>query len=196
MTNAKVLQTYFGAILLTLIACGLYFGIVGTTDDHVLVLLRVTARAAFLVLLVVFIARPLRQLFRTPATLALLKNRARIGLVFAGIHTGHLMLLVHRARTTPDFQLSVTENALGAFVYAFMFAMVVTTFRVPARAIGPRAWRMLHKTGLYALTVVFAATQLPQPLDDLSDVSWWLIALLAVALVIRMTAFFAKRQKA
>ena len=193
MTNAKVLQSYLGALLLTLIASGLYLGIEGVSDDNIGLLLRLTARAAFIVLLVVFIARPLRQLLRKPFTLALLKNRARIGLAFAGIHTGHLLLLVYRAREIPDFQLSVADNAFGAFVYALMFAMVVTTFRAPARAIGPRAWRILHKTGLYVLTAVFAQTQLPRSLEDLSGVSWWLVGALAIALVIRLTAFFARR---
>ena len=152
-------------------------------------------RVAFLVLLVVFVARPLRQLLRTPSTLALLRNRARIGLAFAGVHTGHLLLLVYRAREFANFQLSVAENAIGAFVYALMFAMVVTTFRAPARAIGPRAWRVLHKTGLYVLTAIFAQTQLPRSLDDLSGLNWWLVAALAAALVIRLTAFFARRAK-
>ena len=193
MDNAKVLQAYVGSLVVTLIACALFLGIAGTTDDNLLFLLRLTARAAFVVLLLVFVARPLRQLFRTSATLALLKNRARIGLVFAGIHTAHLMLLVHRAQTTPDFRLSVAENAIGAFVYALMFAMVITTFRSTARAIGPRAWRVLHKTGLYVLTAVFAQTQLPRSLDELSDVNWWLVVLLAAALIIRLTAFFARR---
>ena len=195
MTNARVLQTYLGAIVLTLVASGLYLGVNGVSDDNIGLLLRLTARAAFLVLLVVFVARPLRQLFRAPFTLVLLKNRARIGLAFAGIHTGHLLLLVYKAREIPDFQLSVAENAIGAFVYALMFAMVVTTFRAPARAIGPRAWRILHKTGLYVLTAAFAQTQLPRSLDDLSGVSWWLVAALAIALVIRLTAFLAKRSE-
>ncbi len=195
ITNTKVLITWLGALAVTLIASGLYLGFAGVHEESVLVLLRATARAAFLVLLVVFIARPLRQLLRTPFTLALLKNRARLGLAFAGIHTGHLMLLIHSARTTPDFQLSVAGNVLGAFVYLLMFAMVVTTFRAPARAIGPRAWRVLHKTGLYVLTAVFAQTQLPRSLDNLSDVNWWLVAALAAALVIRLTAFFARRPK-
>lgn len=194
MSNAKVLVTYLGALVLTLIASGLYLGLAGADDDNILLLLRVTARAAFLVLLVVFVARPLRQLFRTPGTLALLRNRARIGLTFAGIHTGHLLLLVYRALEIPDFRLSVAENAIGAFAYALMFAMVITTFRAPARAIGPRSWRILHKTGLYVLTAVFAQTQLPSSLDDLSGVNWWLAAVLAAALVIRLTAFFARQR--
>ncbi len=195
MTNAKVVLSYLGALALTLIASGLYLWVAGAVDDNIRLLLRVTARLAFIVLLVVFIARPLRQLFRTPFTLALLRNRARIGLAFAGIHTGHLLLLVYRAMEIPGFELSVAENAIGAFVYALMFAMVITTFRAPARAIGPRAWRILHKTGLYVLTAVFAQTQLPRSLDDLSGMNWWLAAALAAALVIRLTAFFARRRE-
>ena len=196
MTDARALRTFLGALALTLVACGLFLLVVGASDANFRRLLRLTARVAFLVLLVVFVARPLRQLVRTPFTLALLRNRAGIGLAFAGIHTGHLLLLVYRAREVPDFQLGVAENTLGALVSALMFAMVVTTFRAPARAIGPRPWRVLHKTGLYVLTAVFAQTQLPRSLDDLPQANWWLFVLLAVALVIRLTAFFARRPKA
>lgn len=194
MNNRKLLQVYLGAFLFTVLACALFLAMAGATDDNIRLILRVTAHAAFLVLLVVFVARPLRQLVRTPLTLALLRNRALIGLTFAGIHTGHLMLVLYRASSVPDFQLSVAENALGAIVYALIFAMVITTFRGPARAIGPRAWRVLHKTGLYVTMVAFAQTQLPRSLDDLSGMNWWLASLLVVALVIRLTAFFARRR--
>jgi hypothetical protein len=71
--------------------------------------------------------------------------------------------------------------------------MLITTFSGPRRLIGPTACRILHKVGLYWVTAVFAQTQLPQSWSDLSDLNWWLEALLLVVLVIRLTAFFTRR---
>ena len=73
-----------------------------------------------------------------------------------------------------------------------MYAMLLTTFRAPRRALGPRAWRVLHKLGLFWLTYAFSQTQLPRSTEDLSGMNWWLVSLLGMALVIRLTAFFAK----
>jgi uncharacterized membrane protein YfhO len=74
--------------------------------------------------------------------------------------------------------------------------MLITSFDRPARAIGRKAWKVLHKAGLFWLVFAFAQTQLPDSLDDLSGMNWWLVALIVLALVIRMTAFFAKFQRA
>jgi len=51
MSNLKILRIFLGA-----------------TDDSIRLLLRLTARIAFLVLLVIFVAWPSQQLFRTPFT--------------------------------------------------------------------------------------------------------------------------------
>lgn len=192
MTDRRVLGTFLGAFALTLVVCGAFLAIAGASEENVRLLLRVTARIAFILLLAVFIARPLREMVRTPLTLSLLRNRALLGVAFAGVHTGHLAMLLIRARLFPDFDLVVSRNVPGALTYLLIYAMLLTTFRVPKRKIGPRPWRALHKLGLFWLTYVFAQTQLPNSLDNLADTNWWLLALLAVALVIRLTAFIAK----
>ena len=194
MTDKKILQTFLAATALTLIACALYIGLAGTSDDNIRLLLRLSGRCAFLLLLVIFVARPLRQLFQTPVTQSLLRNRPMLGVTFAGIHTAHLLVLIYRARQVPDFELSVAANLLGALTYAVIFAMLITTFSGPRRALGPKAWKVLHRFGLYWLTGFFTQTQLPRSLDDLSEMNWWLSSLIALALLTRLTAFFARRR--
>jgi len=191
VTDRAVAATFVGATLATLVLCALYLVGAGASDDNIRLLLRVTARVAFLLLLVVFVVRPLRQMFRASYTATLLRIRPLVGVAFAGVHTAHLCMLVYRARTVADFELGVVDNLPGALTYAMIFAMVLTTFSGPRRALGPQAWRVLHKIGLYWVTLVFAQTQLPDSLDDLGDMNWWLVAVLVAALVIRMTAFFA-----
>jgi DMSO/TMAO reductase YedYZ heme-binding membrane subunit len=192
VSDRRVLGAFLGTAILTLAACGLFLAAAGSSEENLRLLLRLTARVAFVMLLAVFVARPLHELIRTPLTRALLRNRALVGVAFAGVHTAHLVLLVYRVQQFPDFDLLVPRNVLGALTYLLMYAMVVTTFRAPKRALGPQSWRVLHRLGLFWLTAVFAQTQLPPSLDDLSGMNWWLMSLLAAALVIRLTAFFAK----
>ena len=192
MSDRRVLGVLVGAFALTLAASGLFLAAAGMSEDNLRLLLRLTAKIAFIILLAVFVARPLREMIRTPLTLGLLRNRALIGVAFAGVHTAHLALLVLRVELYPDFELLIARNVPGALTYVMMYAMVLTSFRGPKRALGPRAWRALHKLGLFWLTYAFSQTQLPRSIDDLSGMNWWLVSLLAAALIIRLTAFLAK----
>jgi hypothetical protein len=197
MTNdRRTLIQFVASAVLVSAACVIYLGTAGWTDDNTRLLLRLTARLAFVVLLLVFMARPLRDLIKTPLTAALLKNRKQVGVTFAGIHSAHMALIIYHARHASDFELSLVSNLPGLFVYVVIYLMLITSFSGPARAIGPKAWRILHKAGLFLTTAVFAQMQLPESLDDLSEVNWGLLGLLVFALFVRGTAFFARRKKA
>lgn len=197
MTNdRRTLVQFVASTALVAAACVAYFAAAGLADDSIRLLLRLTARVAFVVLLLVFIARPLRDLIKTPLTLALLKNRKLLGVTFAGIHTVHMTLIFYRARQVPDFEFSLAGNLPGMVTYVVIYLMLITSFSGPAKAIGPKAWRILHKTGLFLITAVFAQTQLPRSMDDFAEVNWGLVGLLIFALLVRATAFFGTRMKA
>ncbi|MDH3350650.1 MAG: hypothetical protein OEM60_15020 [Gammaproteobacteria bacterium] len=172
-----------------------WLAVSGTSDDNVRLLLRLSARAAFLVLLLIFIARPLRQLIATPATAKLLQNRRLLGIAFTGIHTAHLGLIFYRARVIPDFDLNISESLLGALTYLVIYLMFLTSFDATARALGRSNWRVLHKVGLYWVFVAFLPTLLPDSLGQLAGANGFIILLAAVAIVTRLTAFLASRQR-
>jgi len=171
-----------------------YLALAGVSDESMGVVLRLSAQTAFVVLLVVFIARPLRQLVATPTTAVLSRNRRLLGITFAGVHTAHLGLLVFWANQNPDFELNLTANYLGALTYLVIFLMLITSYDRPARAIGPGNWKILHKVGLYLVFASFLQTQVPRSLDQLADANWWFITTITIAIVIRLTAFFARRR--
>jgi DMSO/TMAO reductase YedYZ heme-binding membrane subunit len=193
-SNQRNISVFLATTGMTGIAAAAYLGLTGVNEESLGVALRLSARIAFIVLIAVFIARPLRQLVATPATTTLLRNRRLLGITFAGIHSAHLGLLIFWANVNPDFDLSLTRNHLGVVTYLVIYAMLVTSFDRPARALGPRNWKILHKVGLFWLFWSFSLTQLPRSLDALDEANWWLISLIAIALVIRLTAFFAKRR--
>ncbi len=196
MTNDRRTLIQFVASTALVSAAGLaYLNTAGWTDDNIRLLLRLTARLAFVVLMLVFVARPLRELIKTPLSLALLQNRKQIGVTFAGIHTAHMALIIYRARQVSDYEFSIADNLAGMFTYVVIYLMLITSFSGPARAIGPKAWRILHKAGLFLVLGVFAQTQLPESFDELGEVNWGIVGLLIFVLLVRGTAFFAKRGK-
>ena len=194
--NQRNLAVFAAAIGVTLLASAAYLGVAGVTDDNIRILLRASARLAFVVLLLAFVARPLRQLLPSPATATLLANRRLIGIAFAGIHTAHAMLILYRAQQIPSFDFAPSASIPGLLTYGIIYLMLITSFDRPARAIGRKAWKVLHKAGLYWLVFAFTQTQLPDSLNDLSGMNWWLVSLIVLAFVIRMTASFAKFQRA
>ena len=195
-SDRRTLVQFLASTTLVAAACVAYLAAAGLADDDIRLLLRLTAQVAFVVLLLVFIARPLRDLIKTPLTLTLLKNRKQLGVTFAGIHTVHMTLIFYRAQQISDFEFSLASNLLGMVTYVVIYLMLITSFSGPAKAIGPKAWRILHKAGLFLVTAVFAQTQLPRSMDDLADANWALIGLLIFALLVRVTAFFGNRKKA
>lgn len=187
----------WGVFLSSAAAIGLgsiiYLTMTGVSDENIRLLLRLSARIAFVLLLVIFVASPLRQLFKTPFTAMLLRNRRLLGIAFAGVHSAHLGLIIYRARIVADFDFTVGANLTGAFTYFVILLMFITSFNATAKMLGPRNWRALHKLGLFWLFAAFSQTQLPEPIDNWNGVNWTLIALIIAALVIRLTAFLAKR---
>jgi sulfoxide reductase heme-binding subunit YedZ len=195
-SNQRNWVVFFAAIAATSIVSALFLGTAGSSDENVLIALRLSARLAFIVLLVIFIARPLQQMFATPFTAKLLRNRRLLGVTFTGIHTAHLGLIIYRAQVNSNFEILVYDNLLGMLTYTIIAVMFATSFNATARMLGAKNWRILHTIGLYWLVGAFAQTQLPDSLDHLADVNWLLIGLIFAALVIRSTAFLAGRRKA
>ena len=195
-SSSKNILIIVSVTAVTALAVLLYLDGVGADDESLRVMLRLTARLAFLVYLLVFIARPLRQLVRTNATRWLLSERRSFGLAMASIHFVHMALIVYRASYSPEFEFEFPNQIIGSIIYGLMLLMVITSFERPARMIGPRNWRRLHKTGLYALGIAFLSTLLPEERSELLDVErLWFVVLTAGAVFIRLTAYFALRNR-
>ena len=181
-------------MLLVLLVTGglpaLWLGSVPMTDENIRVPLRLTAQLAFALYLVVLIARPLQQLLRSDSTAALLRNRRLVGVAFATTMTSHLGLIVLRftSQPEPDFMFGIG----GAAVYAVFYLMLITSFDAPRKAISPKAWKFLHRTGLVLAAFIFG---LPHSFEDLSDPDYLKYGIpFAIALLIRITAWQRSRQ--
>ena len=194
-TDQRTAATWLTAVMLTGIAAAALHVMDGLSLESLDFTLRASGRVAFLVLIVVFATRPLQELLRKPWTARLLRNRRQFGVAFAGIHSAHLGLIVYKAYLVPEFTLAGILNLPAAVVYVLMFAMLATSFTGPARALGPRAWKVLHKTGLFVLVIAFLDSQVPKQLDQLEIVNAILIGLAVLAILARVGAFLRRRRQ-
>ena len=112
------------------------------------VLLAVRGALPFFV--VAFTASSLAVLWPGSTTRWLLANRRYFGLTFAFGMAWHFAFVgyffaafgVHLNRTV------ITLDLIGA---SFLLALTLTSFRWASRRLGTKAWRRLHKTGVYAV---------------------------------------------
>ena len=185
-SNQQNWTVFIAALATGLLASVAFFSAVGVTDDNLRIALRLTARTSFVILLLVFVARPAHQLFVKPFTSRLLRRRRLLGIAFAGMHTAHLFLIFYRLNISEDFALAA-KNIPGAFVYLLILAMFVTSFNSTTRMLGPRNWKILHTTGLYVIFIAFAQREIPRSLETAGSANWLLTTLALAAVLLRVT---------
>jgi sulfoxide reductase heme-binding subunit YedZ len=184
-------QVFFGTVGLLLGLSAAWLSAVELSDDNIRAVIRNTARVAFVMYLVVLVARPLQQLLRRDWTAALLRNRRLVGVAFAATMSAHLGLIFYRFGSQPGLD-PPPPNFIGYGAYTVFYLMLITSFDRPKRWLGARSWKVLHRTGLVLAAIVFAA---PRSLADFEDpVYLAYLAALLLALAIRFTAWRQSRQ--
>ncbi len=121
-------------------------------------IIRATARTSLVLFLLAFAASGLARLRPGGFSAWLLRNRRQVGVGFAVSHLLHLAAIVALARRDPILFDALTTPAsyiFGGLGYAFILAMLATSFDTTARAIGPRAFARLHGTGIWFLWLMF-----------------------------------------
>jgi methionine sulfoxide reductase heme-binding subunit len=129
----------------------------GTDEPGLRALVRLTVRVSFLVFIAVYAAAPLRELFRSPATRWLARNRRYLGVSFAWAHALHALAIALLVLLLGDaFKTSTATLVGGGLGYLLIAGMAASSFDRTARALGPRRWALLHRAGLHWLWFIFA----------------------------------------
>lgn len=158
----------------------------GTGDEGWRMAIRATARVSGAFFLAAFLAAPLRRRWPNAATAWLLRRRPELGVSVGLAHAAHGVAIAVFVRLTGHE--TPTGTLVAALVaYAFLAAMVATSFDRTAAALGPRAWRRLHVTALYYLWLVFGFTFAGTAAAG-DPVSATYAALYALALPLRLIA--------
>lgn len=113
--------------------------------------LRVTARLAFAMLLLAYIARPWHQLTGTGGWL--LRHRRYFGLSAAITHTAHFGYIVALFVLTEE-TLETTTAVFGGLAYVLIWFMALTSNRAAQRRMG-LWWSRVHRFGMHYLWLIF-----------------------------------------
>ncbi|MDR3465268.1 MAG: hypothetical protein P4M07_04915 [Xanthobacteraceae bacterium] len=170
-------------------------GMGGFEIDGIRLAVRFTARASLVLFCLAFAASALARLWPAAAARWLRRNRRYLGLSFAGSHAVHPIAIVAFAATAPLAFRAATSPAsfiFGGLGYAFIVAMAATSFDAAAARIGPRAWRLLHTSGIYYLWFQFMVS-FGERIPAMPNHAWFLLPLLAV-MALRVVAALRGRR--
>ncbi|WP_445493116.1 hypothetical protein [Rhodopseudomonas sp. RCAM05734] len=163
--------------------------------EGVRMVVRFTARSSLLLFCLAFATSSLARLWPAAGTHWLRRNRRYIGVSFAISHGIHAVAIICFAVMAPPLFMEATSPAsliFGSIGYAFIIAMTITSFDRTATILGPRAWRILHTSGIYYLWVQFMISfgmRVPQ----MPNYVWFLLPLLAV-MTLRIAATLQSRR--
>ncbi len=161
-----------------------------SVDEHIGYMLRVTARLAFALLLVAYVAGPLVKLFGTGHWM--LRNRRYIGLSMALAHTVHFGYVVALFVYTPATLEWVTIVG-GGLAFVLMWLMAATSNNVSVRRFG-KNWKRLHTFGLHYLWLIFMQSFAPRAFAEEVYLLYPLLTAAGVAaLGLRVWAYWRAR---
>jgi sulfoxide reductase heme-binding subunit YedZ len=156
------------------------------SEDSFGFVLRWSARLALVIYLLIFCARPLRQLGTHPVGRSLVRNRRYLGISFAAVMTVHLGFLT--------WHNGPTVSLPGFITYALVYLMLLTSFDLPARWLGPKRWRALHRAGIYWLAIPFSVSIFGRLIKTGGAAYVVLGTLIVLALAVRVAAFLKSRR--
>src|SRR5262245_52580834 len=174
--------------------CAAVFALAGGGEAGLRAAIRLSAKTSLALFTTAFIASSLRALWPTDLTRWLLANRRYIGVSFAASHAIHLAAILALLRVAPDFQIGGATVFGGGLAYVFLAAMTATSFDRSAAWLGPRRWRLLHKSGMYYCWVIFFISYLPRVLVE-SMLYLPFVAILLGAIAVRATAWRRTRRR-
>jgi methionine sulfoxide reductase heme-binding subunit len=157
---------------------------------------RASARTSLVLFLAAFTASSLARLFTSPLTKALVRERRYIGLSFAFSHLLHAIALIVYVKTAPEaFWVGRTPatNIPGSIGYVMILLLAITSFKAPARLLGPKNWKRLHRTGVWIIAIIFAGsyfTRIHLHPDYVVPT-----VIVVAAMLLRVAAFFSSARR-
>lgn len=155
--------------------------------------IRVTARTSLLLFLAAFLASALHSMRSSRFTAWLRRNRRQLGLGFAYSHFVHAIAIIAFWQLDPvTFLAGRTPGSYipGALGYAFIVAMAITSFDWTARTVGPRAWTLIHRIGVWYVFIQFCLSFGKRVVTTPGYAGFLLVLLLALG--VRSAAFITR----
>ena len=175
-------------VCLALLAAG------GAGEAGLRSVVRNTARTSAVLFTLAFVARPLRALWRTRASLWLAAREPYFFASFAASHVMHAAALAALAFATGGDALDgrASTLAVGGLAYAFVLAIAFSSFGRRAEWVESRGWaRTLRAVGLYLIWSIFMLSFAGRALQSAAYRP--AAALLFAALCVRVAAAISRR---
>ncbi|MBV6627995.1 MAG: hypothetical protein KI793_34605 [Rivularia sp. (in: Bacteria)] len=138
----------FSALVVGIIC--IFVGLInGVSEEGMRMAIRATGRTSLLFFVSAFAASSLQKVWTTPVSTWMLKNRRYLGLSMAVSHTYHAVALIGLWFVTNGAAPQV--EPLGTLGYVLLIALTITSFKIPAKWLGKRGWKILHKTAMHYL---------------------------------------------
>lgn len=190
LRNWKVFAAFF---VVTGALSAIWIGIHEFDDEIILRPLRHTAQLAFVLYILILVARPLQQILRESWTAKILRNRRLMGVALTSVMTVHLGLIAYRFGSQPELTYPLLNLIVGGGAYAVLYLMFITSFDGPTKALGPKRWKFLHRFGLVYAALIFG---LPRNLEHALTWDYWKFGIpFVIALIIRVTAWQLSRRR-
>ena len=152
--------------------------------------IRATARTSLLLFCLAFSAAALHRLWPNGLTRWQRHNRRYLGVAFGVSHGVHAIAIVSLILVAPELFGSAASTDMlifGGLGYAFIVAMVATSFDRIAALLGPRAWRVLHWVSAHFIWLSFVATFGKR--TGANPAYWSFIAILLAVMALRLAAW-------
>jgi methionine sulfoxide reductase heme-binding subunit len=167
----------------------------GIGEPGVRTLIRATARTSALLFLAAFLARPLRQFWRSDLSAYLLANRRYLGVSMAVSHLLHGMAIGWLIHSFPaSYSSNTIALAFGSLGFVFIAAMAATSSDAAVRMLGRVTWTRLHRTGAWYLWFIFTGTFEGSARQSSNIVEAAFTALFIGAALLRAAAWIATRR--
>ena len=161
------------------------FLVVRAADPGLVIVIRGTARASFVLFLSSFAAEGLHRVWPVPALRWLSDNRGYVFLAFTVSHLYHAAAIISLAvRTQGESvggRLDVT-HLLGTLTYLAIVAVALGYALRRGAEPDRRPWRLLHIGGLYVIWVAFTFAYATKSLEVPAVIPLALVSLLAAIL--------------
>ena len=146
---------------------------------------RNTAQVSALFFLAAFSAGALAQLWRSDATLWLLRERRGLGLGLFAAHLVHLLAVIGLSRI--DEPPGIVAVVGGGLAYFWLLAMALSSSDRAVQRLGVRRWRMLHGAGMHYLWGIFTLGYLGRVVrEDVPPEHALLFTLMVYAMLLRI----------
>ncbi len=152
-----------------------------------------TGRLAFLIFLIPLFARPLRTMTRSTLSMTLMRWRRNAGICYGAAQSVHLVIVLIMFASLANPPTETIMVIIGGLGLTLSIAMLITSFPVPTKIVGPRLWKWIHKSGFHVFMFIYFYDFVVEPLLLDQPTSHLLWACLTVAgMLIRTIVMFRR----